>query len=94
MWGAVGHFFGLDNAAGAPYLWWSGMGSDLSEVAIIGAVIGLFTRHNCHVKGCWRLGTRPVGGTTHVVCSRHHPQPKPSAQKVLDDHREGKVSES
>jgi hypothetical protein len=70
---ALSHFFGLDNASGAHYLFWSGIGSDISEIAILGAVIGIYRRHNCHIKGCARIGKHAVDGTPYVVCAKHHP---------------------
>lgn len=45
----LAHIFGLDSASGAVYLFWSGAGSDLSELAVVGAVLTfagrLFRRH-------------------------------------------------
>jgi hypothetical protein len=38
----------------------------------------LARRHNCHVKGCMRIGRSPVRGTQFVVCRRHHPLDAPS----------------
>lgn len=70
---ALGQFFGLTNSSGGTYLWWSGVGSDIGEVAIFGAVIGMFKHGNCHVKGCWSLGRHPVEGTPYKVCRKHHP---------------------
>jgi hypothetical protein len=46
----------------------------------------LARRHNCHVKGCMRIGRSPVRGTQFVVCRRHHPLDAPSHQDVLDAH--------
>ena len=70
---ALAHFFGLDNGSGANYLWWSGIGSDLGEVAMIGAAWTLARKHNCHVKGCWRLGKHDLEGTPYCLCAKHHP---------------------
>jgi hypothetical protein len=50
---------------GPIYGFWSGLGSDILEFALIGT---LWHMVNCHVKGCWRLGHH-VNGT--VVCHRH-----------------------
>lgn len=51
--------------SGRMYNFWSGFGSDLGELAIVGAVV----RHvNCSQRGCWRLGHH-YGGT--VSCHRH-----------------------
>ena len=59
------HFFGIDDTSGRWYAFWSGFGSDLGELAIVGAIL----RHvNCHEKGCWRLG-RHYQGT--VACHKH-----------------------
>lgn len=51
------------------YQWWSGAGSDLGEVSIFGVVLVHFRHHNCHVKGCWRLGHADLSG--RVTCRRH-----------------------
>lgn len=64
------HFLGVDNEAGHAYAFWSGFGSDLGEVALLGAVLGMFKRHNCHRDGCWRIGRHVVDGTPW--CDRHH----------------------
>jgi hypothetical protein len=55
------------------YNWWSGPGSDLGEIAILGGVIALYRKHNCHVTGCWRIARHTVEGTPYIVCRRHHP---------------------
>ena len=40
----------------AYYGWWSGFGSDLGEVTLLGGAIAVWHHHNCHNGGCWRLG--------------------------------------
>jgi hypothetical protein len=56
---------------GGPYYgFWSGFGSDLGEVALIGAVLGAARKHNCHQRHCWRIGRHTVNGTPW--CNRHH----------------------
>lgn len=65
--------FGMDNLSGPNYGFWSGIGSDIGEVTIIGGAVMLYRHHNCHVEGCLRLGKYPVEGTPYVVCKRHHP---------------------
>ena len=47
----------------------AGIGSDVGEVAIFGGVIGIYRKHNCHVKGCPRIGKHPVEGTPYVVAA-------------------------
>lgn len=64
------HVFGLDTASSRWSLWWSGSGADLGELAIIGGMIGAYHKHNCHAKGCWRVGRHTVDGTPW--CNRHH----------------------
>lgn len=71
--GWLAHVLGLDDPGGAPYLFWSGCGADLTELAVIGALIGIVRRHNCHIHGCWRVGRHHVDGTPHIVCRHHHP---------------------
>lgn len=86
---ALAHFFGLDNLSGPQYGFWSGVGSDISEVAILGGVIQLYRRHNCHVDGCHRIGKHRVDGTPFTVCPKHHPEvpEKVTAKHIHLAHR-------
>jgi hypothetical protein len=64
------HILGVDDVSGRWYAWWSGAGSDVSELAILGAVLGGYRKHNCHQPRCWRIGRHVVDGTPW--CNRHH----------------------
>lgn len=77
------HVLGLDDASGPVYLFWSGFAGDLG---IVGAAYALLRKHNCHVKGCPRVGRHQVPGTEWVVCARHHPEDKPTAAVVAEQH--------
>jgi hypothetical protein len=58
---------------GLGYQFWSGIGSDIGEVTLIGALIAVWSKHNCHIHRCWRLSWHPskkYGG--HIVCRHHH----------------------
>ena len=65
------HYFGIQGS-GPWYGFWSGAGSDIAEVAILGAIYKAARHKNCHVKGCWRIG-KPVDGTPYLACHKHHP---------------------
>lgn len=70
------HILGIDNEAGRWYALWSGVGSDVGEVAILGGMVAFWRRHSCHVDSprfCWRWGAHPVEGTPFRACKRHHP---------------------
>ncbi len=73
---AVGNWFyrylGF-KGSGPWYGAWSGWGSDIGEVAILGGVIQLYRKHTCHVDGCWRISKHPVEGTAYSTCRKHHP---------------------
>lgn len=79
-------FFGV-SGVGPHYAFWSGPGSDISEVAIVGGILSWWHHKNCHVKGCFRLGKHQVEGTPHVVCRKHHPDDAPTAQQIIIEHR-------
>jgi hypothetical protein len=68
--GWLAHLLGIDNEAGRWYAFWSGFGSDMSEVTLIGLAFGAYHRHNCHQRRCWRIGRHTVGGSPW--CDRHH----------------------
>ncbi len=59
--------------SGRGYQFWSGIGSDVGEVTLLGALVAVWSKHNCHIHRCWRVGWHPskkYGG--HVVCRHHH----------------------
>ena len=64
------HTLGIDSATGRWYAFWSGAGSDLGEVALLGGMITLVRKHNCHERRCWRVGRHVVDGTPW--CNHHH----------------------
>lgn len=81
------HFLGLDNASGQAYLFWSGIGSDLEELALVGALLGVYRKHQCEARRCWRIG-RHTTAANHVVCHRHAPGGAPSHAEILAAHAE------
>lgn len=83
----LAHILGVDNVSGRWYGWWSGAGSDVGELAIIGGLATMVRQKNCHVHKCWRLGRHPVEGTPFVVCRKHHPDDPLTAQDVHAAHR-------
>lgn len=70
------HWLGLDNPSGAPYLFWSGIGANLSASAIVLGVLRALHVHTCHAKGCYRIGRHIIPGTTYVACRKHQAQTK------------------
>jgi hypothetical protein len=64
---------GLNSPTGHAYAWWSGAGSDLGELAIIGGLVAAYRKHTCHVHRCWRFARHRVEGTPYVCCAKHHP---------------------
>jgi hypothetical protein len=85
---------GTVNEPGPYYGFWSGFGSDIGEVALLGAIFAGWHRVNCHVRGCWRIGRQHVEGTTYVVCRKHHPDGKPTHHHILAMHRAHKAKEA
>ena len=83
----LAHVLGLDSGSGPMYLFWSGFGANFGELAIVGALLAVVRRHNCHAKGCWRIARAPVDGTPWRTCWRHHPDGKPTHTRILALHR-------
>jgi len=83
--------------SGNGYQFWSGIGSDFGQVTLItGLFIGSYKfkkSHECHVEtpnNCHRFG-RPVPGTGHVACRKHHPHAAEkgsgiTAEDILQHH--------
>jgi hypothetical protein len=93
IWQTIAHWLwihtGTGNEPGSYYGFWSGFGSDLGEyVIVVGLFAGLWHSlrvHNCEVHGCWRL-RRHKSAAGHLVCRKHHPDDKLTAQDVVDAH--------
>ncbi len=85
VWWWVEVHTGTVNESGPWYGFFSGFGSDIGEVAIIGGLVTVYRRHNCEVHGCWRIGRHQTAGGHHV-CRRHHPDDHLTHQDVLDAH--------
>ena len=66
----TGSFFWFWNPGGKFYVLISGVVADLG---LLGGLLLVFRKLNCHVKGCWRLGHHDVQGTPYKVCRKHHP---------------------
>ncbi len=86
----LGHLIGADGKGW--YNFWSGIGADIGQLALIGAAIGLYRKHNCHVKGCWRIAKQPLehDGATWMVCHKHHPADQltdATMQRLSEQHR-------
>lgn len=86
MFAWFGHIFGLDNGSGPWYLFWSGIGSDIGEVVIIGGIIQWYRKASCHVDGCHKIGLHHVEGTGYVTCRKHHPADATSEQDIHAAH--------
>ena len=72
MWHWLQHFMGVDNGSGRWYLFHSGFGANLGELALLGGIYGLWRKHNCHTPRCPRIGRHIIDGTPW--CNKHHQQ--------------------
>jgi len=83
------HISGSDDVSGPEYGWWSGFGSvfpwSVNTVVAFWILIWHHMRkNNCHMHGCWRIGTLPVGDPPYMVCKKHHFQA--TGHKVTLEH--------
>lgn len=67
------HLFGLDNASGAAYLFWSGFGALVIPplTSSLPIVLVLLRKHNCHQHRCPWVGRYPERDGWHY-CRKHH----------------------
>jgi len=77
-------YTGSDQESGSWYGFWSGFGGSIPDFLILGSIITLYRRHNCHVKGCLRLG-KPVDGTPYLACPSHHPDHHGQGRAVSEE---------
>lgn len=95
LWHWFLHVTGSDNVSGPWYGFWSGFGSDIAEFGLLYGLYVLVRKHNCHARGCLRIGLHHVDGTPYVVCRKHHPLHKGSkaatAEEIADMHRDNNI---
>ena len=77
-------YTGANNPTGSWYGFWSGFGGAIPDFLLIGSLITLYRHHNCHVKGCPRIG-KPVDGTPYLACPTHHPAHHGDHRSVSQD---------
>lgn len=56
---------------GKGYQFWSGIGSEFSKLALVGALLAAFRQHQCHVRGCWLIGHKDPE-VCAPACRLHH----------------------
>jgi hypothetical protein len=88
FWSDSAHWFlrytGADAESATWYGFWSGFGGAIPDFLILGSIVTIYRHHNCHVKGCLRLG-RQVEGTPYVACPTHHPDHEGSKRSVTEE---------
>lgn len=75
---------------GDGYQFWSGVAGDLPQIAALGWLYAFLRKHNCHAKGCWRIGRHVVRGTPYITCRKHHPDGKPTVAQIASAQEENK----
>lgn len=85
LWHWVEVHTGTVNESGPYYGFFSGFGSDLQEVAILGGLVTIARHVNCHQKGCWRIAHRSTAAGDRV-CRRHHPDGHLTAEHIHERH--------
>jgi len=83
------HILGIEpRTPSTAYNFCIGAGSDFGELAIIGGLAHLVHQHNCHVKGCYRVGLHAYDqdGQVRKVCRKHHPHFRNVTHQELLDH--------
>ena len=78
----LAHALGLDVPPSAWYDFWSGIGSDLGEFAIVAVI---WHHLNCHVKGCGRIAGHRNPQTGFRSCMRHRRIAQEKRQENRDE---------
>lgn len=78
MWHAIWihllQWAGVSSSSSRSYNFWSGLGSDIAEFAILGGLISIYRKHVCHQHGCWRF-SRHTSKAGHALCHKHIAMP-------------------
>lgn len=88
---------GTVHESGPYYGFFSGFGSDLGELTLIGAVIVGYRKVNCHEPHCFRIAHHEyaMNGVTYKFCRKHMPgvdhKNRVRATDAADHYRTGTV---
>lgn len=84
-------------AACKSYNFFSGIGSDISQITLVGTLVGgalaLLKHLNCDAPRCLRYGPHRTADGHHKLCRVHHPDlPKrrQSLESILHHHHKAK----
>lgn len=77
---------GTVNEPGPYYGFFSGFGSDITEITLLGGIIVIGRRFNCHTTRCWRIGRHHVAGGQYLICGRHFRAVTCAPKKVTVEH--------
>jgi hypothetical protein len=81
------HVLGIDDPSGRWYLFYSGVGPNLT---ILGALYGLYRRHNCEIHRCPRIA-RHSTATGARLCRPHHPEGPLTVERAHAAHEEASL---
>lgn len=79
----LNHALGTDG--GAFYRFYSGFGTAIGSITLLGGLATFFQTRRCQVDGCTAVGKRTVPGTDWKVCPGHHPD-GPLTQEKIERH--------
>jgi hypothetical protein len=84
VWHSILVFFGVYDEAGPGYGFWSGFGSIIVQPGIVVGIVLYLRHHNCHAKGCWRVGKikHTQDGQEYLLCKTHHPRAELTADAI------------
>lgn len=94
IWHWLAIMTGIDNESGRVYAFWSGFGSDMGEITIIGGAYAIYRKHKCQEHKCWRLAKHKVEGTPYTACRRHHPgiPDRPARGQIARAHADAQAA--
>lgn len=75
---------GTLNEQGPYYGFFSGIGSDLGELALLTGIIGIYKHHKCAT--CFRIAHHDVAGTGLKTCHKHA-NPEDHARITKEHHK-------
>lgn len=62
----------------------SGFVAALAILSLAGSIIGAYHLHNCHQRGCPRLGKHKISGTPWCTRHKHLAKPQRSVEELLE----------
>ncbi len=92
LWSWVEIHTGAQDEGKSYYGFFSGFGSDLSEITLVTGLVIAYRRIECHTPGCHRIGRHATADGLYKLCRKCHPDVANKGASLEEIHASHKAA--